>query len=93
MATPKPISAKADATLATASKTVLQVGVELIGVGIVSFAAGTNDELGKVIVWIMLGLWVIWIMNNPSVQLAVKGYYERGTAAFALGQAAKGVQL
>lgn len=93
MATPSPISAKADATMSNATHAFLQVGVELIGVGIVSFAAGTNDELGKVIVWIMLGLWAIWLMNNPSVQLAIKGYYERGTAGFALGQAAaKGVK-
>lgn len=87
-------STKANQTEADAAKAILQVGVEILGVGIVSFAAGSNDELGKVIVWIMLGLWMIWLINNPSIGNTIGkflGNQTPGQGATALGQAAKNV--
>ena len=89
-------STKAGQTQADAAKAILQVGVEFLGVGIVSFAAGSNDELGKVIVWIMLGLWVIWLMNNPAIGDSISHFLGNMTpaaGATALGQATKNIKI
>lgn len=83
-------STKASKTHATAADSILQVGMEIIGVGIVAFAAGSNDEMGKIIVWIMLGLWLIWLMNNPGIQGTITkfvGSFSPAPAANAAGQA------
>lgn len=61
------ISSKATKGTSDASRAILFTGVEILGVGILAFVAGTNDEVGKVIVWIMVGLWFIWLINNPAI--------------------------
>jgi len=46
---------------------LLLVGVELLGVGLLTVLAGASDEAGNVVVIFMLGLWLIWMVSDPSV--------------------------
>lgn len=62
---PAGASSKATQTQQEATAAILKLGVEFAGLIILAVAAGSNDELGRLIVIILLGLWAIWLMNNP----------------------------
>lgn len=88
-------STKASQTEADAAKAILEIGIELLGVGIVAFAAGTSDEMGKLLVWVMLGLWVIWLANNPAVGNTIKTFMssQNSPGATALGSITKNTKI
>jgi len=46
---------------------LIQLGGELVLVLFLTFMAGRNKEVGKVVVALMFGLWMVWFMNNSSV--------------------------
>lgn len=49
------------------SATALTVGVELLGVGLLTVLAGASDEAGGIVVLFMIGLWLIWMISDASV--------------------------
>lgn len=61
--------------MATAKKTSNQPGYdivvttafELVGVGLLALLAGTNDNLGRVIIIIMAGWIVLWALSNTGM--------------------------
>lgn len=50
------------------SDIVLALIVEGIGIGFLTLLAGTNDDLGTVIVVFMAGLWLLFLFNHQGVQ-------------------------
>jgi hypothetical protein len=49
------------------SATILAVGVELLGVGLLTVLAGASDEAGNVVLIFMIGLWLIWMISDAGV--------------------------
>lgn len=49
------------------SAAALSVGVELLGVGLLTILAGASEEAGSVVVLFMIGLWLIWMISDASV--------------------------
>jgi hypothetical protein len=49
------------------SDILLVVGVELLGVGLLTVLAGASDEAGNIVVIFMLGLWLVWMVSDPSI--------------------------
>lgn len=49
------------------SATALTVGVELLGVGLLTVLAGASDDAGSIVVLFMIGLWLIWMISDASV--------------------------
>jgi len=47
----------------SSGNTLLEVGVELLGVGLLTLVAGISDETGKIIVMIMAGFWMIYLVG------------------------------
>lgn len=52
---------------ASSSDTLLMVGVEILGVGLLTLLAGASDEAGNIVVIFMIGLWLIWMISDSSV--------------------------
>jgi hypothetical protein len=46
---------------------VVTTAFELIGVGLLALLAGTNDNLGRVIIVIMAGWIVLWALSHTGV--------------------------
>jgi hypothetical protein len=49
------------------SEVILSVGVELLGVGLLAVLAGASDQAGNIVVLFMIGLWLIWMVSDPTV--------------------------
>lgn len=49
------------------SNALLTVGIEVIGVGLLTLLAGTNDHMGTAVVIFMVGLWLIFAITQPQV--------------------------
>lgn len=49
------------------TNTILAVGVELLGVGLLSLLAGASNEAGSIVVIFMLGLWLIFLITDSRV--------------------------
>jgi hypothetical protein len=47
--------------------TFLIVGVELLGVGLLTLLAGASDDAGNIVIIFMVGLWLIYMVTNPGV--------------------------
>jgi hypothetical protein len=45
---------------------ILTVGIELLGVGLLTILAGASDEAGKIVILFMLGLWLIWMISDSA---------------------------
>lgn len=52
---------------------VVTVAVELIGVGLLALLAGANDQLGSVIVIVMVGFLVGWCLINVTKLQSIVG--------------------
>jgi hypothetical protein len=56
---------------ATNSKTqgegILALAFEAVAVGIITLIAGINDDMGKAMVTVMVGIWLIYMMTNNAV--------------------------
>jgi hypothetical protein len=50
----------------SSSDAILIVGVELLGVGLLTLLAGASDDAGNIVVVFMLGLWLIYMVTNPG---------------------------
>lgn len=53
--------------------TLLAVGAELLGVGLLTLVAGISDETGKIIVMIMAGFWLIYLVGPGAPEIAKLG--------------------
>lgn len=61
-------------TTATTHSVFIKIAVELIGVGAIAIVAGVNDGLGKLAVWFMFGVALIWLyLNIAELQGIVNG--------------------
>lgn len=45
---------------------VVTTAFELVGVGLLALLAGTNDNLGRVIIVIMAGWIVLWLLSHTG---------------------------
>lgn len=45
---------------------VVTTAFELVGVGLLALLAGTNDNLGRVIIIIMAGWIVLWLLSHTT---------------------------
>lgn len=52
---------------ATASNSILTVATEVVGVGLLAVLAGSNDDIGKLLVVFMVGLWAVFMIANPAI--------------------------
>jgi hypothetical protein len=46
---------------------ILVLGVEFAAVALFTFIAGVSDDAGTIMVIIMVGLWLIYLVNNSQV--------------------------
>ena len=74
-ATAKPAAKPAAKTSGptAAGNSLLTVGAELLGVGLLALVAGINDQAGKLIVMIMVGFWLIYLVGPGVPQVAKLG--------------------
>jgi hypothetical protein len=49
------------------ANTVLLVGTELAAVGIFTLVAGASDDVGSIMVLVMIGLWLIYMVSDSKV--------------------------
>jgi hypothetical protein len=49
------------------ANTVLIVGTELAAVGIFTLVAGASDDVGSIMVLVMIGLWLIYMVSDSKV--------------------------
>jgi hypothetical protein len=57
----------APATTKSPSNSILTVATEIVGVGLLALLAGANEDVGKLIVVFMVGLWAVFMVTNPAV--------------------------
>jgi hypothetical protein len=50
-----------------ASGAILSIGVELLGVGLLTVLAGASDEAGSIVVLFVIGLWLIYMISDSAV--------------------------
>lgn len=50
------------------SEIILALIVEGVGIAFLTLLAGTNDDLGTVIVVFMVGLWLLFLFNHQGIQ-------------------------
>jgi hypothetical protein len=55
----------------SSSSVILNVGVELLAVGLFTLLAGASDEAGNIVVIFMIGLWLIWMISDSSVVASI----------------------
>jgi len=46
---------------------VVTTAIELVGVGLLALLAGTNDNLGRIIIIIMAGWMLLWAMAHTGI--------------------------
>jgi hypothetical protein len=46
---------------------ILALAFEAIAVGLMTLIAGINDDMGKAMVFVMAGLWIIYMITNSAV--------------------------
>jgi hypothetical protein len=49
------------------SEALMAVGIELLGVGLLALLAGASNDAGNIVVIFMVGLWLIFMITEPSV--------------------------
>lgn len=59
-----------------AGNVVLQVAVEVVGVGLIAILAGSSDDAGKLCVMFMVGLWGVFMISNPSIIQKIASFPE-----------------
>lgn len=50
-----------------AAAAILDVSLELLAVGLFTLIAGASDEVGKVVLIVMAGLWLIYLISYSSI--------------------------
>lgn len=50
-----------------ASEAILMLALELLAVGLFTIIAGTNDDMGTLVILFMLGMWLIYLVSNAAV--------------------------
>lgn len=67
------IAGKPAVRLSAPGNSLLTIGAELLGVGLLALVAGINDQTGKIIVMIMTGFWLIYLVGPGSAEIAKLG--------------------
>ena len=65
----------------TQSNIVLALIVEGVGISFLTLLAGTNDDLGTVIVVFMVGLWLLFLFNHPGVESYISNVQKNAQGA------------
>jgi hypothetical protein len=63
-------------TTQAAPDPLLTVSVEIVGVGLLALLAGASNDVGKLIVVFMAGLWAVFIVTNPAVIARIAAFPE-----------------
>lgn len=66
MATAAQVAASRKANVQPGYDVVVTTAVELIGVGLLALLAGASDQLGTIIVIVMVGFLVGWMLLNSG---------------------------
>jgi hypothetical protein len=66
MATTAQVTASRKANVQPGYDVVVTTAVELIGVGLLALLAGASDQLGTIIVIVMVGFLVGWMLLNSG---------------------------
>lgn len=67
MVAPEPGISGPAAGTNTPHSIVAQLAVELIGVGVMSIAASFGEGIGKVMLTIMIGFFILWLLTNVNM--------------------------
>lgn len=67
MATTKQGKKKAAPDRPVGSEALIQLGLELLAVSLFTLLAGASDEVGKLVVIFMVGMWMIYLIENSKV--------------------------
>jgi hypothetical protein len=59
----------------TASDVIFTVGVEALGVGLLAVLAGSNDDVGSLIVLFMAGLWLLFFVTDSKAVSSLLGAF------------------
>lgn len=54
-------------TRAPDSSALLHVSLQLLAVGLFTIIAGTNDEMGTLVILFMVGMWLMYLIQNSAV--------------------------
>jgi hypothetical protein len=60
----------------SASNSILTVATEIVGVGLLALLAGSNEDVGKLVVVFMVGLWAVFMVTNPAVIAKIASFPE-----------------
>jgi hypothetical protein len=66
--TPAPAATKAPAT---AHGVVVELIIELVGVGLMGIFAGMGEGIGRLMLTLMVGFFIIWFLLNASEFAAI----------------------
>jgi Ca2+/Na+ antiporter len=53
---------------------ILTISVEIIGVGLLALLAGADDDMGKLLVVFMAGLWAVFMITNPQIVAKIASF-------------------
>jgi hypothetical protein len=59
---------------ASSSDVILDTATEIVGVGLLAILAGANDDVGKLIVMFMVGLWAVFMVSNPGIVAKIASF-------------------
>jgi hypothetical protein len=49
------------------SDALLMLALEILAVGVFTVLAGTSNEMGTIVILFMIGLWIIYMVQNSAV--------------------------
>lgn len=58
---------KADSDRPVGSDALLQLALELLAVAVFTLIAGASNEIGSLVVIFMVGMWMIYLIENSKV--------------------------
>lgn len=61
-----------------ATDVILALIVEMVGLGVVTVVAGISDDAGTTVVIVMMGLWLLFLINHKGVQTWLTGIDKNG---------------
>jgi len=61
----------------TASDVIFTVGVEALGVGLLTVLAGSSDDVGSLIVLFMAGMWLLFFVTDSKTVSTLLGAFTK----------------
>lgn len=63
----KPKAAPKTSTQPKGSEALIQLGLELLAVSLFTLIAGASNEVGTLVVLFMVGMWMIYLIENSKL--------------------------